>query len=427
MAGIDPYTGEPIPDDAGTTLNQSGPTASRPFSMNSGFGAAPAAPMRGPQPQFPWGGGAKPAAPMRGAYPNFPPLGPGSDTGQSPQYTGPPSGNGFATGAGAPTQPGGPAPFHLPQWGPWHAGGSPTGPIINPPSSPVPSSQSQGGGIGSDANFPLNNSNAAPSPTDNGPSAWDNLTGLGSRIKNWMGTPNLNIPDAALSAAPGDTGGYVPPGPPQGGGPSPSGSGGIGSDANFPLIGGAQAPGGMPWAGNNAGQPYGAGAPGGMPWAGNNAGQPYGQGATAGRAPAQVNMGHGAPGVVAPHPAVQAAAARAAAGQPSSPFTMVLRPNAPASNQSGRGGGGTPLATALDLSGWRPQAAAPQAAPARRAPVQGPLAKTALKRPAAPAPYPVTESGSPTPLSAQHGGVGQPTTPAGYGDQSWLYGNQPPF
>ena len=40
---------------------------------------------------------------------------------------------------------------------------------------------------------------------------------------------------------------------------------------------------------------------------------------------------------------------------------MLLRPNAPAEG-GGRGGGGTPLGTALDLSGWRPQA--PQAAPA---------------------------------------------------------------
>jgi hypothetical protein len=41
---------------------------------------------------------------------------------------------------------------------------------------------------------------------------------------------------------------------------------------------------------------------------------------------------------------------------PSSPFTMVLRPNAPANDQGGRGGGGPALSTALDLSGWRPQA-----------------------------------------------------------------------
>jgi hypothetical protein len=45
--------------------------------------------------------------------------------------------------------------------------------------------------------------------------------------------------------------------------------------------------------------------------------------------------------------------------QPNSPFTMVLRPNAPANNGSARGGGGTPLGTALDLSGYRPAAAPP--------------------------------------------------------------------
>lgn len=41
------------------------------------------------------------------------------------------------------------------------------------------------------------------------------------------------------------------------------------------------------------------------------------------------------------------------AQQPSSPFTMIMRPNAPANN-GGRGGGGAPLGTALDLSGYRP-------------------------------------------------------------------------
>jgi hypothetical protein len=45
--------------------------------------------------------------------------------------------------------------------------------------------------------------------------------------------------------------------------------------------------------------------------------------------------------------------------QPNSPFTMILRPNAPA-NTGGRGGGGTPLGTALDLSGYQP---APPPAP----------------------------------------------------------------
>ena len=34
-----------------------------------------------------------------------------------------------------------------------------------------------------------------------------------------------------------------------------------------------------------------------------------------------------------------------------SPFTMVMRPNAPANSQGGRGGGGPALTTALDLSG----------------------------------------------------------------------------
>ena len=46
--------------------------------------------------------------------------------------------------------------------------------------------------------------------------------------------------------------------------------------------------------------------------------------------------------------------------QPNSPFTMVLRPNAPAES-GGRGQGGSPLSTALDLSGYQPPP--PQAPP----------------------------------------------------------------
>ena len=140
MAGIDPYTGEPIPDDAGTTLNQSGPTASRPFSMSSGFGAAPAAPMRGPAPQFPWGGGAKPAMPMRGpAYPQLPyPVGPRFGHGSIASiYRAALSGNGFVPPAREAQgfKPGDvDYPFHLPQWRPlarWRAPSNRS--IINSP------------------------------------------------------------------------------------------------------------------------------------------------------------------------------------------------------------------------------------------------------------------------------------------------------
>lgn len=58
---------------------------------------------------------------------------------------------------------------------------------------------------------------------------------------------------------------------------------------------------------------------------------------------------------------VQGPLAALAPQQSSSPFTMIMRPNAPANNQGGRGGGGTPLTTALDLSGY--QAPAPSAPP----------------------------------------------------------------
>ena len=217
---------------------------------------------------------------------------------------------------------------------------------------------------------------------------------------------------------------------------------------------------GMPWAGNNAGQPDPSQQMG-MPWAGNNAGRPYGVGPPAAAAappaaggggrgrinPASVNLGRGVPGV---HPAVAQAAA--AAQQPGSPFTMVPRPNANPGTGGGmlggvggmanigsgyggaRGGGGAPLGTALDLShmfgGQPPPAAAPAVdpravalAPAPRAPVRGPLAKGAL--PAAPR-SPGT-GGIEDPSIIAHQRMRVPTTPAGYGDQSWLYGNQPPM
>ena len=59
-------------------------------------------------------------------------------------------------------------------------------------------------------------------------------------------------------------------------------------------------------------------------------------------APRSVNLGYGAP--------------QAAPPQANSPFTMVLRPNAPAEGGGRQGGnsGGPPLGTALDLSGWHP-------------------------------------------------------------------------
>ena len=290
----------------------------------------------------------------------------------------------------------------------------------------------------------------SPAPTSDGPSVWD-------RVKSAFGGAYDNIHGAMPGSDPSlPPYGAARPDAPWGAQAPAGGGGGIGSDANFPLTGGGGGGGigsdanfplnnaqrGMPWAGNNGGQPA-AGAPqrgmpwagnnggqpatpGGMPWAGNNGGQPAGSSpfirarpGPTGYAPGSVNMGHGG-GPVAAHPAIQAAAARAAAAQqtgqsPSSPFTWVMRPNASAQNGNAypgsmntgpRGGGGTPIMTALDLShmfGGGQPAAAPAPvrtapAPVRRAPVQGPLAKTALKRPAAaPAPYPVTETGDPTP------------------------------
>ena len=442
MAGVDPYTGEPIPDDGsqGVSLDWN------PFK------------------NLTWGGGAKPAAPMRGAYPNFPPLGPGKDTGQAPPYTGPPSGNGFAAGgAGGSLQGNGGQPFQIPNNGFGAAGATPMQrPNFATPNEIMrsrayggdPAGVPDPGGIttsdpGSGVTDPGLFGGAAPAPDTQGPSVWDRIKsafgGAYDNINSGMPGSNPSLPPYGAARPDAPWGTQAPA----------SGRGGIGSDANFPLTGGAAPQRGMPWAGNNGGQPAGGApqrgmpwagnnggqpaTPGGMPWAGNNGGRPYGQGAPAGRAPPMVNLGNGAPGVAAPHPAVQAAVARAAAAQqagqsPSSPFTMVMRPNASAQNGNAypgsmntgpRGGGGTPLATALDLShmfgGGQPAAvpAPVRTAPAPRARVQGPLAKTALKRPAVtPAPYPVTDSGSPTPLSAQHGGAIPPTTPhpmLGYG------------
>jgi hypothetical protein len=48
------------------------------------------------------------------------------------------------------------------------------------------------------------------------------------------------------------------------------------------------------------------------------------------------------------------------------PFTMVMRPNAPAGQSGGRGGGGPALSTALDLSGYQPGPWPPPAPPAPR-------------------------------------------------------------
>ena len=114
----------------------------------------------------------------------------------------------------------------------------------------------------------------------------------------------------------------VPPGAPQAAAPPAAGGGG-------------QQPYGSPWDPQGTG--YAAAQRLQNPW------DPQGAGWQA------------AQRLAAQQPPVQGALASQA---PSSPFTMVLRPNAPAGQSGGRGGGGTPLATALDLSGWRPQARA---------------------------------------------------------------------
>ena len=434
MAGvqIDPETGLPVFDPSTDPATMGTTLTANPFR---GFGATGATAMRGPQStRFPQGFGAQPATPMRGPKPTFPypdpnsfnPIQPaGGPDAPTNSWFQRPSGkadNG-APALGDVDSPGGSYGGGAQPGGPWQTG---------PGRSPSGWSGPDSGGIGSDARFPTADygpPHVGGSPTNpiapadqSGGSVWGNLTGIGQRIKNMMGQPDVSTWGQQAADAGAIEGGNPAVAQPVGSGNNPaptlpqpgpfgapSGQGGIGSDANFPLTGGGAAP------------------QRGMPWAGNNGGRPYGQGAPPGRAPPLVNLGRGAPGVAAPHPAVAAAAAHAAAmagQQPDSPFTMVLRPNASA-NSGGRGSGGSPLSTALDLSGYRPQAApapAPQAAPRPR--VQGPLAKSALpRRTAAPAPYPVTESGSPTPMSVQGGRPG----PADYGDMTWLHGTQPPW
>jgi hypothetical protein len=89
------------------------------------------------------------------------------------------------------------------------------------------------------------------------------------------------------------------------------------------------------------------------------------------------NLGYGIPGGgPAPNPGD-------APQGPNSPFTMVMRPNAPANDQGGRGGGGTPLGTALDLSSLFNHPAVAQAAAAHPA-VQGALAHNIAREQADP-------------------------------------------
>ena len=167
-------------------------------------------------------------------------------------------------------QPYGP---QLPHYGPWHAGGSPSGPII-----PNGFAMSAGVPLQQHSINPALNPGTAP-------------------------VPPLNITPA-------------PPAPP----PRP------------------------------LGQPQAPQAPYGSPW------DPQGAG-YARLAPTSPNMNYAALGdQIMGGPLVQRALSALAGNQPqgpNSPFTMVMRPNAPA-NSGGRGGGGTPLGTALDLSGYRP-------------------------------------------------------------------------
>jgi hypothetical protein len=185
-------------------------------------------------------------------------------------------------------QPYGP---QYPHYGPWHAGGTPSGPIIPGP------------GFGASAGSVLQQT-----------------------------SPNRALNPATAQAPPLNTGF----------GQSTGGIGPIGSPAPAmppprpANLGAPQASYGSPWdpqgVGYAAAQRLAQQQQQGSPW------DPQGAGYAAAQRLAQ-----------APVQGPLAALGQ----QPNSPFTMVLRPNAPAES-GGRGQGGTPLSTALDLSGYQP-------------------------------------------------------------------------
>ena len=186
--------------------------------------------------------------------------------------------------AAAPTTP------HVPHYGPWHAGGSPSGPIIANPEDAFT------------AAFNGGKSTQTANPEDAFTTAYN-----GGNPP--IAIPQININPRAQALAP------------QGSGPSGSGPSGPASQ-------------GSPWDPQGVGYAKSWDPQGVAMAASQRMAAPSVRGALSGPTP---NPGD------APQPA-------------NSPFTMVMRPNAPA-NSGGRGGGGTPLGTALDLSGWQPQAA----------------------------------------------------------------------
>jgi hypothetical protein len=168
--------------------------------------------------------------------------------------------------------------------------------------------------------------------------------------------PSLNLPPAALSAAPGDTGGYMPSVP----GPLASGGG----------YGSVPPSGWGPQPGAGAGPGRSPTGPGGVnPVVTANVPRP-GAGAGPGRSPS-------GPAAVSP---AAAASVPPAASAPSR-FTMVDRPNMSATGWNP----GAPQMTALNLAGLfgggQPQAAAPAVAPNATARVRGPLASPTTGQP----------------------------------------------
>ena len=387
----DPLTGEWISTDLDPFSAAFAPNGQAPLSVPGQRINGPGAPTNLPM-QRPSGVGIRPGDvdTPGGAYGGGAPSGPLQ----------------FGPGRG----PSGPAP-HVPNYGPAHPDGSPSSP-------------------------PVYDTNSRPSNAgggDQGPGFWqsvyDKLWNGSSAVGNMLPDPRTIGVGPAIGP-----GGALPMGSGMSPAMAPAGDGstrGPGSDASAPLTGGGDAPQmGMPWAGNNGGRPYGVG-----PGAQGGGGGARGGGGGGGGA----RQGGGSRGGAAPRLAPPPGAAPIVT-QPG--WGMIDRPNANpgigggmlggAQTGGARGVSADPKMGAFDLSSLfnHPAIAAAAAAhPNVQARIPAPAsAPRTAPRSAIAAPTPTPATGGPGPIDPSI--IAQqkrrlPTTPAGYGDQSWLYGNQP--
>ena len=385
---LDPYkaafdpNGNPQPATPVTALPGMARDATR------GFGASAAVPMRGPRPNFP----------MPNLNPIMPANGPGAPTNLWNQRPSGQPGNG-APALGDVDTPGG-----------GYGGGAPSGPLqYGPGRSPTgPTLASGPGGIGSDANIPLAARIPPPAPDGSSPAAGGAPTpaagGSGGGFWNWLKNQGQVISDYNTGANNSDS--ALPKNDPNNPAPTLMDNGSGSSGPNIPIGGGPgnvmQSPTGTPGGGGSRGG--GGSSRGG--------GRSSGGGRSGGTAPR-----------IAPPPG-------AAPIQPNPGWGMIDRPNASASGGA-RGNMGDPKMGAFDLSTLfnHPAVAAAAAAhPNVQAHVAARIAAPAPRVPRAP-PGPLAPNALPGPVdpSIIARQKMQPRTPADYGDQSWLYGNQPPM